>query len=319
MPLITSTFKAPFFCTNNHLQTIIPGLLRRVRGLTYTRERISTPDQDFLDLDWSSVGTKRLLVVLHGLEGDSNRPYIRGLIKCANANNWDGVGLNFRGCSGEPNLAFRSYHSGVTDDLDIVLKHIIEKGIYDSIAIAGFSLGGNVALRYAGEQGTKISPFIKKVVGVSVPCDLVSGAKRIGQSDNAIYMRRFMKSLKVKIAPKEQKYPQKIDYERLRRATEFFEFDDTYTGPAHGYKGALDYYTRCSSLPLLPNISVPTFILSAKDDSFLSESCYPIDLAHKRAKLHLEIPKHGGHVGFYSGINHTFYWSEKRVMAFLES
>lgn len=317
MPLISSTFKAPFGYSNNHLQTIVPGILRKVRNLNYQRERITTPDNDFLDLDWSSVDSKRLVIVLHGLEGATDRPYVRGLIKCANAQDWDGVGLNFRGCSGTPNLAFRSYHSGVTDDVELVVKHILSKDIYDEIAIVGFSLSGNVALKYAGEQSSQIDPKIKKVVGVSVPCDLVNGSKRIAQRDNFIYLRRFMTSLKEKIADKEKRYPKLIDYERLRRAKTFYDFDDTYTGPAHGFQGALDYYTRCSSILFIPNITIPTLILNAKDDSFLSDSCYPIDLAKRMDNVFLEMPQNGGHVGFMSRQRRPFYWSEERIMDFL--
>src|SRR5208337_5373319 len=171
MPVIeNSTYKAPYFLKNNHLQTVLPTLFRRVRGVSYKRVRIDTPDGDFLDLDYSYSGhsdSDRLVIVSHGLEGDSHRAYMKGMIRAFNRRGWDGIAFNFRGCSGEPNRRAVTYHSGKTDDLHCVIEYALSSGNYKVVTLVGFSLGANLTLKYAGERGNKIYPEIKSAVGIS--------------------------------------------------------------------------------------------------------------------------------------------------------
>ena len=192
-------------------------------------------------------------------------------------------------------------------------------GYYDSIALVGFSLGGNVTLKYVGERGRDIHPSIKKAVGISVPVHLESSCHEISKWENWIYLNRFLKTLKEKTLTKKAILPKHIDLEAVVQARDFFEFDGAATAPIHGFKSALDYYTRSSSLQFLPEIKIPTLLLSAADDTFLSPACYPLELAKTHSYLFLEIPKHGGHVGFayFKGKGH--YWSELRVYDFLTS
>src|ERR1051325_1100597 len=175
MPIVArSSYVPPPFLANGHLQTLFPTLLRKVRGVAYQRARIATPDDDFLDLDWAEQGASRLAIIAHGLEGDSKRAYVLGMVKALLKNGWDAVVWNARGCSGEPNRALRFTHSGATEDLQTVVAHVSSTGNYSEIAFFGFSLGGNLTLKYVGERGLELDRRIKAAVAFSVPCDLQS-------------------------------------------------------------------------------------------------------------------------------------------------
>lgn len=318
MPLIEhSTYKAPLLFRNNHLNTIYPALFRKVNGVVYERERFYTPDEDFLDLDWSINHNKQLVIVLHGLEGSADRAYIKGIIKYFNQNNWDGVGVNFRGCSGEVNWKLNSYHMGASDDLDIIIKHIIKEKKYQKIALVGFSLGGNVVLKYLGEQGKALADIVKAAVAFSVPCYIPTANKKIDQWYNWLYLNRFLNSLNAKVLEKNKKFPDKlkVTYPLPRN---FRTFDDQYTAPLHGFKDAADYWERCSSRQFLNDINVPTLIINAKDDSFLSKECFPIEEANLSKWVYLERPNWGGHVGFVTFGKKNTYWSEERAMQFVQ-
>jgi uncharacterized protein len=320
LPVIAeSSYRAPFLCSNPHVQTVIPTVFRKVEGVTYQRRRIETPDGDFLDLDFSSVGSKRLAIVLHGLEGDSTRPYMKGMVKALNQGGWDAAALNFRGCSGEPNRKLRMYHSGETEDLATVISHIESSGMYSALALVGSSLGGNVILKYLGERGGATPSLIKAAVTISVPCDLKACSVRLGEFSNRPYLKRFLRMLRRKIQAKQLIMPESINdigYERIRLLG---EFDDRYTAPMHGFRDANDYYEKGSSKPFLPDISIPTLLINAADDPFLSTTCYPVEEAKTNPNLFLETPRHGGHVGFMAFNRNGRYWSETRAVSFLET
>ncbi len=319
MPVYTnSSFKPPFYIRNNHLQTIFPALLRKVNGIKYDRQRIELADGDFIDLDWSKVGSSRLLVALHGLEGSAHRPYIKGPIRLFNMSGWDGLGINFRGCSGTPNRKLYAYHTGETNDLRFILQNILMEGIYDEIALIGFSLGANVILKYLGEEGEFLSKKIKKAVAFSVPCDLTTASREMSRWNNTVYMRKFMETLKTKIKEKEHLVTNNIDLTKVYRSRTFEDFDNAFTAPVFGFKDALDYWTQASSKPFLRNINIPFLIINASDDSFLSKECYPFEEAKRNQLCHLEVPNRGGHVGFVSPDEKGFYWSEKRALNFIE-
>lgn len=318
MPVIQhSSYHPPLFLRNGHLQTIYPNFFRHVEGVAYRRERVETPDGDFLDLDRSAVGAKRAVIVAHGLEGSSTRTYLLGMVRALNRHGWDAVVWNFRGCSGEPNRKLRFYHSGDTPDLHTVITYVVEKGCYDQLALIGFSLGGNVVLKYLGEAGAKVTPPVAAAVTFSVPCDLAGSARKMARRENAVYMKRFMKFLHEKIRAKMAAFPELIDDRGYRRMRTFQEFDDRYTAPLHGFKSARDYWTRASSKPMLPRITVPTLLINALDDPFLSPSCYPYAEADNNPNFFLETPQTGGHVGFVAFNRDGEYWSESRAAAFL--
>lgn len=317
MPLLTSSYRAPRLFRNGHLQTIYPTLCRRVPEVGYTRTRLTTPDGDFLDLDWISAGASRVALVLHGLEGSSGRPYVRAMARALRDAGWDVVVMNFRGCSGEPNRTLRSYHMGDTGDIQTVLRDVIAARPYETVGLVGFSMGGNVILKYLAEQGERIAPEVRAAVAFSVPCDLPAAARKMDRPSNALYTRRFLRMLREKIRAKAERFPGWIDNKPLRRMRTFREFDEYYTAPLHGFACAEDYWTRSASKPLLHRIAVPTLLVNALDDPFLTPSCYPFEEARANPLLFLEAPVHGGHVGFME-MNHAGrYWSEWRAAAFL--
>ncbi len=320
MPIIeSSSYQAPIYFRNAHVHTIYAGVFRSVPPASLSRERLELPDGDFLDLDWTKTDkSERLLIALHGLEGDAGRPYIQSLLQMANLQGWDAVGLNFRSCSGETNRLLRTYHSGVSDDLKAVVQHVRQQEKYTKIALVGFSLGGNVMLKYVGEEGAQIPSEIKAAVGVSVPVDLVNGSMEIAKWNNKLYVSNFLKSLKLKVKAKQALFPTaEIDWEAVYRSKNFIEFDGRYTAPVHGFDSAVDYWTRCSCLPLLPEVQIPTLLLNAIDDSFLGKKCYPIEIAKSSRYLNLEMPKYGGHVAFVDFQKPGFTWADHRILEFL--
>lgn len=316
MPIVRSSYNPPYIFKNGFLSTVYSGILRHVNGVDQYRERITLPDGDFLDLDWSYALKKadKLIIVLHGLEGDAQRPYMTGAAKLFNNNNIDAVCVNFRGCSGESNLKFCSYHSGETEDLKAVIQHIILTKQYSDIYIKGFSLGGNVTLKYLGER-SNIPEEIKGAVAISVPCYLQGSSVELHKFKNVLFHDRFKKYLKAKLKLKQKVFPDKISVSDIKSIKTLKDFDDVYTSKAHGFKDALDYYQKCSSLQFLSNIKIPTLIINAKNDSFLSPECYPVDVAKSNPYLNLEIPDYGGHVGFLDKRN--IYYNEARSLEFV--
>jgi uncharacterized protein len=320
LPVIGESSYRPFWpFTNCHVQTVFPTLFRKVEAPSYVRRRIDTPDGDFVDLDFSSVGAGRAAVVLHGLEGDSQRSYIRGMVRALNRGNWDAVAMNFRGCSGEPNRTPRLYHSGETEDLRHVVSYLRSHHSYRELALVGFSLGGNVVLKYLGEESEAGKPIITRAAAFSVPCDLTSSGVRFAQIENRLYLKRFLKMLHGKIRDKMKIMPDRINDQGFDRIKSFTQFDDRYTAPIHGFESAEDYYRKASSKPFTPGIRVPTLLVNAADDPFLGPDCFPVGEAGDNPNLFLEIPSHGGHVGFVALNNNNEYWSEQRAISFLNS
>lgn len=311
-----AAYKAPAFLFSNHLETIYPALLRAIKDVSYARERITTPDLDFLDLDWLKQGSKKLIIISHGLEGSSERAYIKGMAKIFFAHGFDALAWNYRGCSGAMNTKLRFYHSGATDDLDFVIHHAASMG-YDEINLVGFSLGGNVTLKYMGEQGKAVHSKIKKVVTFSVPLNLRSSCEKISAPSNWMYADRFLKSLKKKVADKAAVIPE-LKADQLSKIKTLLQFDDTYTAPLHGFRDAIDYYTQCSSIHFVASIQRPTLIVNALNDPFLSADCYPSEFAN-HPYLTFEYPERGGHVGFALFNKNGLYWSELRALDFIQS
>jgi predicted alpha/beta-fold hydrolase len=225
---------------------------------------------------------------------------------------------NYRGCSGEINKTTRFYHSGATDDLDLVIHYAIRKAQYKNIVLVGFSLGGNVTLKYLGEQGIKLHNAVQKAVTFSVPLDLYGSSLQIEKPVNYVYKTRFLKSLKNKIYAKAGLMPGKFDTGPLNKIRSIFAFDDQYTAPLHGYEGAKDYYARCSAIHFISDIRIPTLIVNAKNDSFLSKTCYPGKDQLDNKYIYFEAPIYGGHCGFKPRIASPdgSYWSERRAIEF---
>jgi predicted alpha/beta-fold hydrolase len=318
MPVIHgSTYRAPFLFSNGHLQTLYPTMARTVNGVAYQRERITTPDDDFLDLDWSRIGSGRLAILSHGLEGNTRRPYMVGMARMLNRHGWDVLAWNYRACSGEINRRLRMYHNGCIDDLDRVVQHALKVGRYDQAALIGFSLGGNLTLMYLGSMAEKLDARIHSSAVFSVPCDLRAGALELAKAKNYLYMKQFLVSLHKKIRQKMEQMPGRINDEGYGRIRDFKGFDDRYTAPINGFRDAEDYWFKCSSGRFLSSIAVPTLIVNALDDPFLAPNCYPVAQAEQSRHVHLEMPASGGHVGFVQFNSDGSYWSENRAVEFL--
>lgn len=320
MPLITnSTYQPPIYLRNGHLQTIYPSFFRRVKPIPYRRERISTPDDDFLDLDWSRVGSRQLGIVSHGLEGHSGRPYVVGMANSLNRHGWDALAWNYRSCSGQINRRLRFYHNGAIDDLEVVIQHALKSPMYDSVVLIGFSLGGNLSLVYLGEKERDVDHRIKAAVVFSVPCDLAAGAQALARTSCKLYMNKFLNSLHAKIRAKMKIMPNRINDRNFHQIKNFKDYDDRYTAPLHGFKNAQDYWERCSSLAFIPKVRKPTLMINAQDDPFLAGACYPVVAASKSKHVYLETPLSGGHVGFIQFNKDKSFWSENRAMAFIHA
>jgi uncharacterized protein len=231
---------------------------------------------------------------------------------------YDALAWNYRGCSGEINKTTLFYHSGATDDLDLVIHHAIRKAQYKKIVLVGFSLGGNITLKYLGEQGMNLHSAVQKAITFSVPLDLYGSSLQIEKPVNYVYKTRFLKSLKNKIYTKAALMPGKFETNPLNKIRSIFAFDDQYTASLHGFKGAMDYYTKCSAIHFISDIRIPTLIVNAKNDSFLSKSCYPGKDQLDNRYIYIESPIYGGHCGFKPRIPHPdgSYWSERRAIEF---
>lgn len=319
MPVIeNSDYRRPELLFNRHLETIVPGLFRDVPHVVYSRERIDTRDGDFLDLDWIVNGHKDLIIISHGLEGDSQRPYVKGMAKAFSEKRWDVLAWNYRGCSGEMNNLPIFYHSGATYDLETVVNHAVETQRYERIVLIGYSLGGNMTLKYLGENSTKKFGAIKGAVAFSVPLDLLGCSRQIDKPYNILYSRRFLRSLKKKAREKEEKIAEYADLNQLSKVGSIYELDDWFTAPLHGFKDAEDYYEQCSSRAFVGNISVKTLVVNALNDPFLSDSCLDDNLFVNLKDVYFETPKHGGHCGFSLYNSDGLYWSEQRALQFVE-
>jgi predicted alpha/beta-fold hydrolase len=312
---LPDAFKPAWWCRGAHCQTLWPYLLRRAPRVRLRRERLELPDGDFLDLDWTDGSSQApTIVVLHGLEGSSNSKYARGMLAAVQARGWRGVLMHFRGCSGEPNRLARSYHSGETGDLAHMLETLRGRA---PLAAVGYSLGGNVLLKYLSEAG-KRSP-LAAAVAVSVPYRLAHSAQRLERGFSRVYQWSLMRRLRASVQRKRRLIPLPIATSNLSRLRTFRDFDEHVTAPLHGFRGADHYYAVASSRQYLGAIAVPTLLIHALDDPFMTSDTPPTP-AELSATTRLELYPCGGHVGFVSGDApwRPRYWLEQRIPAFLD-
>ncbi|MBB5017898.1 hypothetical protein HNQ59_001168 [Chitinivorax tropicus] len=296
------SYPSPAWLPGGHLQTIFPAVARRPAHLRYRRERWETPDQDFIDLDWLEGPMGAPLVVLfHGLEGSSNSHYALALMRHLQQLGWRGVVPHFRGCSGELNRLPRAYHAGDSAEVDWILRRLRhEVGIAPIFAV-GVSLGGNVLLKWAGEQGGRAGQIVSATAGVSVPLDLAAAGISLDAGlSRHIYTREFLRTLRQKALHKLHRFPDIADRQRILAARTFSAFDDAFTAPIHGFKGKEDYWNQSSSKPWLKHVRLPTLVLNARNDPFLPAHVLPA-LHEVSSSVQTEYPEQGGHVGFLSG------------------
>jgi predicted alpha/beta-fold hydrolase len=324
-PALPPDFEPRWWLANPHLQTLAGKFMRPEPELPYIRERWDTPDGDFLDLDFLPDRGRPLVLVLHGLEGHTRRRYILNLLRILSDAGMDGVALNFRHCSGEPNRHPRTYHSGETSDLGFVLGRLRERFPGRPLGVVGFSLGGNVALKYLGERGDGTpppgapGPLPEAAVAISVPYDLAAGADLLARSAmGRVYNQYFLRSLLSKVREKAGLLAGTVDLERLYRVRTLRAFDDLLTAPVNGFESASHYYEESSSQRWLAGIRTPTLLLHAQDDPFLPPARIPRGAMEENPALHPVITRRGGHVGFVRRRGaKAGWWMEQATARFL--
>lgn len=275
------------------------------------RVRIGTGDGDFVDAFPRRGGHSRAVVVCHGLEGDVRRGYLRAAVSALVEAGWDVWPWCYRGCSGVPNLRVASYHSGMTEDLAVVVDRVRGEG-YGEVALLGFSIGGNQVLKYLGERE---DVGVSRAVAVSVPTDLRSSAERMAGRENRVYMAHFMRALRGKVRAKAVQFPGEVDLAGLDEIRTFADFDARFTAPLHGFGDVYDYWEQASCGRVLEGVSVPTLLLMAEDDPILTPECFPYGVAEVSEVLELEVARYGGHVGFYEGGGERYFC--RRAVEFL--
>lgn len=316
-------YRPPWWLRNGHVQTLL-AVARRAKKLSGFRERVETPDGDFFDLDFFPVApgrrAEKAVLLSHGLEGHSRRPYMSGMAAAFQEQGWDAVSRNFRGCSGEMNRLPLLYHAGQTEDLELAVRRCVERG-YTSVFLIGFSLGGNQVLKYLGEDPDRVPDGVIGAAAVSAPCDMEGAAAVLARPSRRVYTAYFLRTLRAKIRIKHARFPDFFDTTRLDRLRTFNEFDELYTAPLHGFASARDYWRKSAALPVLERIRVPVLLVQARDDPFLSPGCFPYAAAERNPLLHLEITGRGGHVGFLNGFPRAERrtWAEERLLQFAQS
>jgi uncharacterized protein len=320
--VVQSTYRAPWWLPGGHLQTIYAYFLKRETQLWLRRERWETPDNDFIDLDWLECSADRanLLVLFHGLEGCSSSHYAKSVMNYAACRSWRGVISHFRGCSGEHNRLVRAYHSGDSSEIDWILRRLKENNPSAKVYAIGVSLGGNVLLKWLGEQGDRALEIVEKAAAVSAPIDLAAAAGVLDRGcRKLIYTRYFLRTLKQKSLYKIAQHQLKIDLRQMVAASTFHQLDDLFTAPVHGFDSAEDYWEKSSSKRLLSYIRVPTLLLNARNDPFLPAAALP-DAREISPRVILEYPESGGHVGFVSGsFPGDFNWLPQRIFNFFDA
>lgn len=328
MPQINTSaskpYQAPFWLPGGHLQTVISALMARPPKIQYHRERWELDDGDFIDVDWADAPPKNsphkapIVIVFHGLEGNSHSPYAKSLLGAALNKGWHGAVIHFRGCSGEPNRLPRFYYAGDSEEIDAMLSRV--KAMYPDhpVYVVGYSLGGNALLKWLGETGGS-KQKISKAVAVSAPVDLKATAVALDKGLNRfLYTPMFVDSLRAKALQLSARFPGLLDEKRVRRARTIHDIDNAVTAILYGASDATDYYHRNAAKPWLKNITVPTLIINARNDPFLPEQFLPHP--HEvSAHVTLDYPQQGGHIGFYSPfVNHEKSWLPTRIIEFLE-
>ena len=314
---VASAFVAPAWLPGGHLQTIWASL-RPPPRVPLARERWDTPDGDFIDVDFTGPSEAKALVVLfHGLEGGSDSHYARALAAHVPRAGMRLAIPHWRGCSGEANRMPRAYHSGDSAEVDWILRKLV--GSARELLAIGVSLGGNVLLKWLGEQGAGAAAIVGRAAAVSAPIDLPAAGRALDRGLNRFfYTRMFLSTLKPKSLQKLEAFPGLFDRERVGGARTFREFDDEFTAPLHGFRGVDDYWTSAAAGPWLKSIRVPTLLLNARNDPFLPEHALLAAAREAAPSVLLEFPRTGGHVGFLSGpFPGRHDWLPRRLLQFL--
>jgi len=311
MPIIQSNYRPPAYLLGGRLQTIAPFLWVKQDKSLYQTEKLELSDGDFLELDWIRGGHNRLMVICHGLEGNSRSHYVQQMAQHFSTKGWDILAIHARSCGREINRLPVLYHGGSTSDIDAAVTAYADK--YDSLVLVGFSLGANMLLNFAARHRTPDN--LRAIATFSVPCDLQRSEQQIDRWINRVFAKKFLLKMKNKVRKLETHYPGTFDINALDEMTSLQAFNANYTSPYSGFASLDDFYLAGGCLDSLKEIRLPTLMVNAKNDPFLSDTSYPIDLASKSDYVFLELPKRGGHSAF--PITTTESWMPERVERFL--
>ena len=316
--IINETYQGnPYWLFNGQLQTLIPGLFRKVEGVVYKRQRLELSDGDFVDLDWSQQGSKKLVILLHGLEGNSSRQYILSAAKHFAENGWDVLSFNCRSCSEEINRNFKLYYHGETEDLRQVVDHVVSTQSYSEIVLSGYSMGGAMLSKYLSVHAGNLPAEIKCGISFSAPYDLEESIKWVEMKGNWIYNRLFRTRLKEKIILKDKQFPGRLDLSKIDDYPKWREFDAAYSAALNGFDNVDDFYYAAACKNFLHNLDCPLLIVLAKNDPIVSTTCIPMELCKRHPKIKLELTFKGGHVGFTMK-GKPYNWMDIRALSFAE-
>ena len=315
-------YTAPTWLLGGNAQTIYPYLLP-ASPIAYRRERWELDDGDFVDIDWLDSAIDAPLVVLfHGLEGDSSSHYVLSIMGALQNLGWRGAVVHFRGCSGSPNRLPRAYHAGDSAEINWMLRRISDQNMEISSAqlyTIGVSLGGNALLKWLGEQGERAYRIVAGAVAVSVPLDLAAAGQALDSGFNRVYTRHFLDTLKFKALDKVARFPGSLDAAAVAACTTIYQFDNAVTAPLHGFQNTDEYWKQSSSKPWLKHVQVPTLVINALNDPFMPSSALPTK-ADVSSAVTLEFPEQGGHAGFLSSpFPGRLTWLPKRVINFFQN
>ena len=313
--ILKSEFEPGLLWWNRHIQTIVPNVFFPKPKLALRRERLEMVDGDFIDVEWTTGTSGPIVVVLHGLEGSIRSRYACNIMRRIHEAGWRGALPYFRGCSGEPNRLSIGYHSGFTQDLEYFSSLLKQREPATPLAAVGYSLGGNVLLKWLGE-----SPNAWRLttgVAVSVPFDLAVCSAAIEKGFSRVYMWELMGRMRRNAKRKFSRIASPVPLPDIDSLRTFRQFDDAMTAPLHGYRDAADYYRRCSSRQFLKNIQRPTLVIHSADDPFMTPAALPTD-AELSPAVRLELSRHGGHVGFVDGsLFRPRRWLDDRIVDYL--
>ena len=321
-------YRPPFWLLGRHLQTIYPAAWLPLPDVTYRREEWSTPDGDFIELDWLTSentddkakppNTQPIVVMFHGLEGNSKSHYALRLMAALREKNWRGVVVHFRGCGGKPNQLPRGYHCGDSAEIDWILRRLRSNETGPIYAV-GVSLGGNALLKWLGEQQENAQAIIAKAIAVSAPLALPTTGHVLGSGFNKIYARLFLKTLRPKALAMIEKYQLGFDTAALQTVDNLWHYDDLFTAPLHGFASADDYWEKSNSRPYLKSIQLPTLLINARNDPFLPAKDLPT-AAEVSSSVIREFPSKGGHAGFVSSLAGKGHdWLPQRMLCFFNT
>jgi len=315
-------YEPPPWLRNPHAQTCWSTFMRRRQPMAMRKERLETPDEDFLDIyHVEGDADKPIVILMHGLEGNAESRYIVGMARNLKALGWGSTAVEFRTCGGEINRAPRTYHIGETSDLELVIETLIARYPDRRIYISGVSLGGNVTMKYLGEKGEDVPAQIRGGAAVSCPFDLMASGPHMDNAFYGLYLLYFIPSLRKKALAKAEQYPELLDVDKIQRAKTFYEFDSFATAPMHGFDDAHDYWKKNSCGQFLPHIRRPALLLVSADDPFNPGHTLPHEAVARNPYLVPQFTEYGGHVGFVYGASplRQRFWAEEQVVRFFET